>query len=260
MHASKASTARSGIFLAIAAAVLTIGEPAGAQTPADTTITQSGTSTATDDGQGNYPPVHVKFSQELGGVPNVSATYGVAAHYGGKFHTHQVSLGATNVTRTGFDWQLPQSGNRSGTHLTSNLKWTATGAALQTGTVIPNYMVLTVIYAPPGTGGGHSTSSVTYLSGSTAGTLTSSSESFKSGVSVSIEASGGILGNGGGAGVSWDSSVDTTDGQSLEIKKSTTTTLSQTGPAADGINHDEDEIYLLLKPTISMALSTSVAE
>lgn len=134
------------------------------------------------------------------------------------------------------------------------------GPKLITGTVVPNFLVLTIIYAPPGTNGGHSTSSVSYQSGSTAGTTTSSSQSFKSGNSVSVEASGGILGNSGGAGVSFEASQSSTDSQSVEIKKSTTSTITQVGPSQDGIKHDEDEIWLLLKPTVNLALSSSTTE
>ncbi|MGB2604109.1 MAG: carboxypeptidase-like regulatory domain-containing protein, partial [Candidatus Sulfotelmatobacter sp.] len=38
------------------------------------------------------------------------------------------------------------------------------------------------------------------------------------------------------------------------------TTISQAGPSQDGINHDEDEIWLLLKPTVNMAVSSSTTE
>ena len=120
-------------------------------------------------------------------------------------------------------------------------------------------MVLTVVYAPPGTNGGHSASSVSYQSGSTTGTVTSSSRSFKDGVSASVEASGSIFGNGGGVGVAFDYS-NSTDSESVEIKKSVTATISQAGPSQDGINHDQDEIWLLLRPTINLALSDSTTD
>jgi hypothetical protein len=137
--------------------------------------------------------------------------------------------------------------------------WVAVGPILITGTVVPKYLVLTVIYAPPGTNGGHSTSSVSYGAGSSTGTTTSSSQTFKVSNSVSFEASGGILGNGGGAGISFAYSRASTDSQSLEIKKSTSATINQAGPAQDGVSHDEDEIWLLLNPTVNLALSSSSA-
>ena len=56
------------------------------------------------------------------------------------------------------------------------------------GTVSPKYLVLTVIYAPPGTEGGSSSSSVVYGSGSTTGSTVSSTGSFKQNHSVSVTA------------------------------------------------------------------------
>ncbi len=61
------------------------------------------------------------------------------------------------------------------------------------GYVVPSYLVIAVIYAPPGTTGGHSTNSVNYQNGSTLGVTTSASQSFTQGTSVSVEASGGVL-------------------------------------------------------------------
>lgn len=62
----------------------------------------------------------------------------------------------------------------------------------QTGTVRPRYQVLTLVYAPPGTNGGKSTSSVDYGSGSTTSTTTSASSSFKAGIDVSASAGGNV--------------------------------------------------------------------
>jgi hypothetical protein len=137
--------------------------------------------------------------------------------------------------------------------------WIAVGPVLRRGTVVPKYLVLTVIYAPPGTNGGHSTSSVSYGAGSTTGLTTSASQTFKVSNSVSFEGSGGILGNGGGIGVSFAYSHSDVDSQSLDIKKTTSSTISQNGPGQDGITHDEDEIWLLLNPTVNLNLSSSSA-
>ena len=224
-------------------------------TSADDTFTQSGTfqfnNVTGDPYHPNYPPVDVSFPQEFGGNPSISLTY---RHIGHTFqHAPWGVVTATNVTTRGFRAAINGP-------FTNPVTWTAVGPKLITGTIVPNYLVLTVIYAPPGTNGGHSTSSVSYQAGSTTGTTTSSSQSFKTGVSASVEASGGVLGNGGGIGVSFDCSQSTTDSQSVEIKKSVTSTLTQSGPSQDGINHDEDEIWLLLKPTVNLALSSSATE
>ena len=50
-----------------------------------------------------------------------------------------------------------------------------------TGTALPKYQVLTLLYAPPGANGGKSTSSVDYGAGSTTGTTTSTDSSYESG-------------------------------------------------------------------------------
>lgn len=133
------------------------------------------------------------------------------------------------------------------------------GPALLRGVVLPKYLVLTVVYAPPGTNGSHSTSSVSYQAGSSTGTTTSASQSFKTGNSLSFEASANFAGSGAGVGTSFEASQSSTDSQSLEIKKSTTATITLSGPSQDGISHDEDEIWLLLNPTVNLALSSSSA-
>src|SRR5262249_3377592 len=69
------------------------------------------------------------------------------------------------------------------------------GTPAVAGTLRPLYEVLSMFYAPPGTNGGKSTSSVDYAKGSTIGTTTSISDSFKSSVQVTTTV-GGILAGG----------------------------------------------------------------
>lgn len=123
-----------------------------------------------------------------------------------------------------------------------------------TGTITPRYYILTVIYAPPGTNGGKSSSSVNYSSGSTAGSTVSASDSFKQGNSVTATAEGGFLGNGGSVEASFGVTQSSSNGSSLEIKKSATSEINDVGPAADGINHDHDLIYLWLNPAFQLKL------
>jgi hypothetical protein len=49
-------------------------------------------------------------------------------------------------------------------------------------------------------------------------------------------------------------STTQTDSSALEIKKSTSLDIQVTGPGADGINHDEDKIYLWLNPLVNMTI------
>jgi hypothetical protein len=117
--------------------------------------------------------------------------------------------------------------------------------------------VLTVIYAPPGTKSGNSKSSVAYASSSQYGIKTSASQTFKQ--TYSIEATEGVkaLGTGGDVSASFAYGRSDTDTESLEVTNTSTSTLSQTGPPEDGIDHDRDRICLLLKPTIDLAVTSS---
>jgi hypothetical protein len=130
-----------------------------------------------------------------------------------------------------------------------------------TGTVTLKYKVLTVLYAPPGTNGGMSTSQVSYSSGSTTGSTTTSTSSFKSDYSVS--ASLGI-GDPSKKGASLGGSFEITDTQTqsdaLDIKKAVTKTLLVTGPSTDGIDHDRDEIWLWLKPVVDISVAGNAVD
>jgi hypothetical protein len=119
---------------------------------------------------------------------------------------------------------------------------------------VPKYMVLTIIYAPPGTTG-HSSNSVSYQTGSSTGSSVSSTQTFTNSNSVSVGISGQVFGNGAAANATFDVSHSTTDTQTLEIKKTTTTTITRPGPSTDGIDHDEDAIYLALQPPIDVAIN-----
>jgi hypothetical protein len=124
----------------------------------------------------------------------------------------------------------------------------------QHGVVKPKYFVTLVVYALPGTHGGHSTSSVSYANGSTAGTLTSVNKSFKTDDSISVTASASVAGNGGSVGVSFDYSHNNSDGNSLNITKSESSTIANPGPGTDGIDHDRDQIWLWLNPTLDVTV------
>lgn len=132
------------------------------------------------------------------------------------------------------------------------------GAGPVHGTLLPKYFVLTVVYAPPGTQGGRSSSSVSYGSGSTTGTTTSASSSFKQSYSITATAGGGVLGSVQ-VGLGFSYGRNSTDTSSLDVKKSTSTTIQDSGPSSDGIDHDHDLIYLWLNPKIDVALTSRSA-
>jgi hypothetical protein len=206
---------------------------------------------------GNYVVCKsVTFPKPFGGAPTVILSITGCTVNDGPGSINDAI--ATKVTAAGFQPTLLDQRYVAG-YKGCNLSWVAVGPTVLNATAVANYIVLTVIYAPPGTNGGHSTSSVSYQTGSSTGTTTSASQSFKVANSVSFEASGGFLGNGGGTGTTFEYSRSTTDSQSLEIKKSTAATINQAGADLDGINHDEDEIWLLLNPTVNLGLSSSSA-
>lgn len=129
-----------------------------------------------------------------------------------------------------------------------------------TGTLVPRYFVLTLVYAPPGINGGAGnpnsgtgTSSVDYGSSSSTGTTTSTSSSFQEGVSVGVSIGGGDK-DAGSLGSDFSYSKSTTDTQSVEIKKTATFDIKVPGPAADGIDHNRDRFYLWLNPKVEVTI------
>jgi hypothetical protein len=195
-----------------------------------------------------YPPVDVTFLQEFGGTPAVSITF---PHIGHCFqHAPWGTMTASNITTAGFTAAANGCFQPEAT-------WTATGPKLNWGTVVPAYLVLTVVYSPPGSASGHG-SSVTYEADSTTGTTTSASTTFKSGTSSSFDVSGKVYGVGSGSGTGFEASHSVSYSDSMDIKKTTNSTIALTGPSKDEIDHDEDQIWLLLKPNIKLGLSSFV--
>lgn len=118
------------------------------------------------------------------------------------------------------------------------------------GTIRPSYQILGLIYAPPGTNGGKNASSVDYSTANTTGSTTSTSSAFKAGLDVKL-----TIGNSVSGSVSGDFSFSKTmtDSSSVEVDNTTKSEIKATGPAADGIDHDYDLIYLWLNPQIGVA-------
>lgn len=115
-------------------------------------------------------------------------------------------------------------------------------AQVTSGQVRPRYQVLFVLYAPPGTTGGRSSSAVDYGEGSTAGSTTSTASSFRAGTSITASVGGGIFA-GGSISAGLDLAATATDSASIDVKKSKSWDIKASGPAADGIDHDRDLYY-----------------
>lgn len=124
--------------------------------------------------------------------------------------------------------------------------------ALYSGTILPKYQLVTVIYAPPGSAS-KSASSVEYGESSTLGTATSATKSFKSGTAVS-------MGVGfAGSSVSSDFGYETTGSNttSVEVHKSKQYKIAVSGSDTNGIDHDDDVFVLWLNPQFSLSTDSS---
>jgi hypothetical protein len=118
------------------------------------------------------------------------------------------------------------------------------------GTFFPAYHLTTLLYAPPGEG-----SEVEYASGSTMGTTTEVTNTFKPGVSVST--GGGFFGNG--ADVSLAFSVGSKDGISFEVKKersSSYTLESQIDP----VDHSRDTYLIWTNVQVDATLTAGSSD
>lgn len=145
----------------------------------------------------------------------------------------------------------------------------ATGSATEesvtaaSGYINPKYVILGVTYAPPGP-----SSYVDYTNSNLVANETDLSSSFSSGYSITItvSASGGILGyeSGGVTGTSTTSYTQQSNtSSSVTVSKTTTTSDKISGPTNGyvGLNHDYDVIWLWLNPVtnfVATAGSTDI--
>jgi hypothetical protein len=129
----------------------------------------------------------------------------------------------------------------------------APNCAPVSGVLRPKFVVATVVYAPPGTANKGASSSVDYGSGSTAGTNESQSTSFKQDYSETLSTT---LGDPKTASLQFDitSTQSSTSGSSnsIDLKKSANADFKVFGPSTDGVNHDFDQIWLLLSPVVNV--------
>jgi hypothetical protein len=121
------------------------------------------------------------------------------------------------------------------------------------GVLHPKFTVVSVIYSPPGSSNKGGGSSVDYGQGTTIGVTESVGSSFKQDLSTSASTTLGTPVTGTVDFTITASSSDTTgQSASLDIKKSSTSDVNVAGPATDGIDHQQDEIWMLLSPVVNV--------
>lgn len=131
--------------------------------------------------------------------------------------------------------------------------WCDHSANTQAFTLTPDYVVTTVIYAPPG-----KSSSMQYQSTTTVGSSTSSTKSFQNSTDVTASASGtwGV----GNASVSVTANHTFGDSDTSQVDLTTTWSKGYKKPGeTDGINHDWDEIWFVMKPILNISFTPSIA-
>lgn len=116
--------------------------------------------------------------------------------------------------------------------------------------VYPKYVILDIVYAPPGCSGTTvdkcaAEGNVSYTNNSSTGTKLSATSSFLAGTKVTV-----------GVKDVWNASASfqatSTDSTSETLTKSKSFNLADPG-TQDGVNHDEDEFVLLTDPVINLA-------
>jgi hypothetical protein len=156
--------------------------------------------------------------------------------------TVTVTQGSTIRGKTYFNY-TPVAGDL-GTSGSFNLKWE----------------ILDVLYAPPGNKNqsGMLLSAVTYGTSFASGTTVSNSQSFMETTEYSI--TGGALGEGSAASLSFSQEQGTSDSE--EIKATNSSGLKLFGSmSVDGIDHDGDMIVVMLNPSVGASIfAPSTAE
>jgi hypothetical protein len=113
------------------------------------------------------------------------------------------------------------------------------------------YMVVALIYAPPGTSnttGASSMTNVQYTDQTSFGTTVSASNSFKDAVTVKAKAGDMVT----SAELDFSASQTTGKQTSVQMQYTSSDKIQVNGPPQDGIDHDYDVFYIWLNPTVSV--------
>lgn len=162
---------------------------------------------------------------------------------------------AQNLMLYGFNIGQPPQVQIIGDGNAANGDTAIIGINYQTGTVTPKFMVLTLMYAPPGVKSdvpGGTRSNVTYSTGSSAGALHSVSQSFTVGVSAGVSAG---VPNSDQIGANWSASLSASQESSVKITKTASNSLTQNGSnTIDGLDHDLDTFVLWINPRLTVSI------
>lgn len=118
------------------------------------------------------------------------------------------------------------------------------------GSAYPKFLVVTVVYAPPGSKSGMSGTKVTYGMGNKLGTTVKASSSVKEEVKVGVGVKGTSMGSSAGFDFTVGSSDTRSESDSMSITKSNSYVITVPAPDVDGIDHNFDQIWVNLEPEL----------
>jgi hypothetical protein len=192
----------------------------------------------------------------------VSMSYGSQTGWTGN---NLINTGNLNPGTASLSWFCSDvNGSNHGTHSFM------VGPKPDTGFVTPKYVVLSVLYAPPG-----SSSSVDYGTSTNLGTSTSTSSSFSDSVTKTVTVSKTIGLATGIAGVdvhlptvkfstsnSTSDTVEQDSSSSFAITKQSSSDKTVLGPSSStvGLDHDFDVVKIWLNPVINFTLTPGNVE
>jgi hypothetical protein len=123
-------------------------------------------------------------------------------------------------------------------------------SASLTGAFDPAYQILSIIYAPPGD---HSSNG--FANATSTGTTTTVGSNFAQGTSISLSATGGLIGQGS-FGVTFGVSAATGNSQAFSVTYQSGTG-SQLLSTEQSVDHSQDQFFLWLNPEMSFTSGTS---
>lgn len=124
------------------------------------------------------------------------------------------------------------------------------------GNMTPKYLILTIVYAAPGSKNCAASSTLKYSAESTLGSDVSASHSVKadSSIGATVSVGTGVVGNSGSISVSVGHSDEHGGSSDADVKMTNYSGFAGSKSCQDGINHDDDQIYLLLGPELQLKI------